>query len=129
MRIVSQLACILTAIVLLGGCGGSSGEVAGMVTMDEQPLAEGEIIFEAEDGNATPEATLIKDGHYRLKVPNGKKIVRISASRPTAIPDPVMGAAARDPAVAKEFNIESTLRYEVKPGKHEGVNFVVQPHP
>ena len=121
-----------TAVVLVGclgfvaGCGVSEAEVSGMVTMDKQPLKEGDIIFEESDKSKTPAAGKIVEGRYMLKVLPGSKIVRITASRPTKKPDPVMGSAAREPMIAKEFNEQSTLRAEIRPGKQDAVDFDVK---
>ena len=101
-------------------------EVSGRVKIDGVPLTEGEIIFEAENQDATPEAAEIAQGQYLIKVAPGKKVVRINASRPTKIPDPVMGSAAREAMIEPEFNLESTLKIEVKPGKQSGVDFEVR---
>jgi hypothetical protein len=100
-----------------------------MVTMDKQPLKEGDIIFEESDKSKTPAAGKIVEGRYMLKVLPGSKIVRITASRPTKKPDPVMGSTAREPMIAKEFNEHSTLRAEIRPGKQDAVDFDVKPMP
>jgi hypothetical protein len=118
------------ALVPLAGCGGSAtSDVSGTVLIDGNPLPEGEIIFEAEDGQTTPAAGPIKDGKYSVKVAPGKKKVRINASRPTKKPDPVMGAAARESMIPPEFNAQTRLTWEVKPGKQENVNFDVKALP
>jgi hypothetical protein len=125
------VSCSLAVILsLIAGCGGASvAEVTGTVTVDGQPLQEGEIIFEAEDGQSTPAGTMIAGGKYLLKVAPGRKKVRINASRPTKIPDPVMGAAARESTIAAEFNVESKLTAQIKPGKQENVDFEVKSIP
>jgi hypothetical protein len=121
------LIAVLLGVISLAGCRGEPlAEVKGTVRLDGQLLAEGEIIFEADEQDATPEATMIVNGEYQLQLPPGKKIVRINASRPTKIPDPVMGAAARESMILPEFNTESTLRVELKAGKQTGVDFEVQ---
>lgn len=117
-------------LAFAGGCGGESpADVSGTVTMDGRPLAEGDIIFEAAEGGKTPAGGPIKDGRYAVKVPPGPKKVRVNASRPPLKPDPVLGAAAREPAVAEEYNVKTTLTYDVKPGTNEGVDFEVKSVP
>jgi hypothetical protein len=123
----------LTAALLAGaalwtmtGCGPRPAEVSGTVLIDGKPLAEGQIIFEATDARATPVAGSIKEGKYAVKVPPGAKKVKITASRPTKKPDPVMGAAARESMIAPEFNDRTTLTADVKAGKQDGVNFEVR---
>lgn len=128
MRFVSL--CLMgIALVVSGGCSSSESEVSGTVMVDGQPLKEGDIIFEDAKGIITPAAGKIVDGKYTLKVLPGQKKVRINASRPTKKPDPVMGAAARESMIAKEFNIETTLTADIKAGKQDGVNFEVKSIP
>ena len=130
---MTRYACpglVAGVLFLFTGCGGESpADVTGTVKVDGQPLAEGEIIFEAADGTTTPGAGPIKDGRYEIKVLPGAKKVRISASRPTRKPDPVMGAAAREQMIAREFNQQTKLTAEVRPGKNEGVDFDVKAIP
>ncbi len=115
----------------LAGCSGGEqpAEVSGTVLMDGKPLPEGEIIFASPDASKTPVGGPIKDGKYAIAVLPGDKIVKIAASRPTKIPDPVMGAAAREALIGVEFNIKSKLTADVKPGKNENVNFEVKSLP
>jgi hypothetical protein len=123
------LAFAIAALITTIGCSGSESEVSGTVLMDNQPLKEGDIIFEDVEGKVTPVAGKIVDGKYSLKVLPGKKKVKISASRPTKKVDPVMGAAAREAMIPVEFNEQTKLTAEVKPGKQDGVNFEVKSLP
>ena len=130
MKMTYATAAVLMATLgLVAGCGVSEAEVSGTVTMDKQPLKEGDIVFEESDKSKTPAAGKIVEGRYTLKVLPGSKIVRITASRPTKKPDPVMGSTAREPMIAKEFNEHSTLRAEIRPGKQDAVDFDVKPMP
>jgi hypothetical protein len=122
-------AVLLAAALGVAGCGGSEAEVSGSVTVDGQPLKDGDIIFEAADGSITPAAGKIVDGTYALKVLPGPKKVRINASRPTKKPDPVMGAAARESMIAAEFNEQTRLTADIKGGRQTGVNFEVKSIP
>jgi hypothetical protein len=120
----------LAGLLFALGCSGSGlAEVSGTVLMDDQPLKEGEIIFEEKDQSKTPAAGKISEGKYKLEVTPGSKIVKILASRPTAKPDPVMGSAAREAALGTEFNEKSTLTYTVTSGRNEGVDFKVKELP
>jgi hypothetical protein len=122
-------AVLMASLGWVAGCGVSEAEVSGTVTMDKQPLKEGDIVFEESDKSKTPAAGKIVEGRYTVKVLPGSKIVRITASRPTKKPDPVMGSAAREPMIAKEFNEHSTLRAEIRPGKQDAVDFDVKSVP
>ena len=130
MKMTYATAAILMATLgLVAGCGVSEAEVSGTVTMDRRPLKEGDIVFEESDNSKTPAAGKIIEGKYTLKVLPGLKTVRITASRPTKIRDSVMGSAAREPMIAKEFNEHSTLRVEIMPGKQDAVDFDVKSVP
>jgi hypothetical protein len=120
---------LLVGVGLCAGCGPTEAEVSGTVLMDDQPLKEGDIIFQEADNTITPSSSKIVDGKYTLRVLPGSKVVRINASRPPLIPDKVMGDAAREPMIAEEFNTRSTLKADVKPGKHQGVDFKVKSIP
>lgn len=119
----------LICVCLITGCGTGDAEVSGLVLMDQQPLAEGEIIFEAIDGTVTPVGGKIENGHYTINVLPGIKKVKISSSRPLSKIDPVMGMAAKENRLGEEYNIKSKIQVDIKPGKNEGVNFDVKELP
>jgi hypothetical protein len=124
------LATILSLLLTpLTGCGDGLAEVSGTVRIDGRSLTEGEIIFEEVDRTKPPEAAKIKDGTYIIRVVPGEKRILINASRPTSIPDPVMGAVARESMIPEEFNIKTKLTYQVDPGRHGGVDFDVTERP
>ncbi|WP_439625893.1 hypothetical protein [Gemmata sp.] len=118
-------ALALGAALLVGsGCSGEKGgEVSGKVTYNDAPVEEGEIVFEAIDGNGSPAAGAITSGYYTVATTPGPKRVRISALKASGKVDPVMGTAPKEPMIPKEYNSESKLTAEVKSGKHQGVNF------
>jgi hypothetical protein len=129
----TRLAALFVGAALLTSAAGCAGDgparVSGAVTVDGKPLPEGEIVFEAVDGSKTPAAGPIKDGKYEVSVLPGAKRVRVNASRPARKPDPVMGAAAREAAVAPEFNERTTLSADIKPGGQTGLDFAVKAAP
>lgn len=131
MKVGYMVAVLLAGLFLVSGCGGqvAEAEVSGTVLIDNLPLKEGFILFEEADKSKTPVEGKIVDGKYTLKVPPGSKIVRINASRPARKIDPVMGAAARESMIPKEFNSESTLKREIKAGQNEGMDFQVKSIP
>jgi hypothetical protein len=131
MKTITHAAAILllTGLGFVAGCGVSEAEVSGAVNVDGKPLKEGDIIFEERDKSKTPAAGKIVEGKYTLRVLPGSKTVRISASRPTKKPDPLLGSAAREPMILPEFNERSTLTKDIKPGKQDGVNFEVKSIP
>ncbi len=131
MRWLNLMVLGFGALFVIGcGSGGETpADVSGTVMMDGQPLKEGDIVFEASDNSKTPGAGKIIDGKYTCKVLPGPKKVRITASRPPRKRDPVLGDAAREQALGPEFNLSTTLTYDVKPGTQEGVDFQVKELP
>ena len=122
----------LVGIVLLcaGGCGAESpADVSGTILVDDKPLPDGEIIFEAADGSKTPAGGTIKDGKYEVKVLPGAKKVKINASRPPKKADPMFGFAPTEMMLGEEFNTKTTLTADIKPGTNEGVDFSVKALP
>lgn len=131
MRILLYALVVIgcVALPLLTGCGDGLAQVSGMVQVDGKPLPEGEIIFEEVDRTKQPAVAKISDGAYTIRVAPGNKRILITASRPTKIPDPVMGAAARESMIADEFNVDTKLTHQVEPGEHTGVDFEVAEKP
>lgn len=74
------LACALLMIV---GCANSvtESEVTGTVTVNEQPVLEGQITFHPASGGGKSASGRIEYGTYRLKVPPGEKRVEIFGQR------------------------------------------------
>ncbi|QDU48860.1 hypothetical protein [Gimesia panareensis] len=116
-----MLAC--TAGVLVGCGGGDAGPttypVTGKVTVDGEPLAEGNIIFRDAEGKAASGAGKIEQGAFSFETVAGKKAVVITANR--EIPGKTVAGGAPDeppvPAVEQylpeEYNEKTTLEAEV----------------
>ena len=67
MRFMGSCLILLGVLTFFTGCGVREGEVSGTVLVDaDQPLHEGEIIFEEADKSKTPGAGSIKDGKYTV---------------------------------------------------------------
>ena len=119
--------CSLLLLISLG-CNSAEtpAEVSGTVLLGSEPLAEGEIIFEAVDKSTAPGAGIIKDGKYTIQVLPGSKKVKIQASKPGTKIDPVMKSAMPESILGPEFNDKTTLKAEIKPGKNEKIDFQVK---
>ena len=119
--------CSLLLLISLG-CNSAEtpAEVSGTVLLGSEPLAEGNIIFEALDKSTAPGAGIIKDGKYTIQVLPGSKKVKIQASKPGTKIDPVMKSAMPESILGPEFNDKTTLKAEIKPGKNEKVDFQVK---
>jgi hypothetical protein len=116
-------------LLLCAGCAAPEAEVSGTVYVDEQPLKEGDILFEEADKSKTPAAGKIVEGKYTVKVLPGAKVVRVTASRPGKIVDAAMGGPSLEQYIAGEFNEKTTLTADIKPGKQEKVDFRVKSIP
>lgn len=123
---LSLLFCLFSFIL---GCGSSDIEVKGKVTIDGAPLAEGEIIFEDVKGLVTPVGSKIKNGEYVVLMLPGAKKVKIQASRPAKKIDPLMGSAAQEARISPEFNTQSKLTADIKPGPQPSLDFQVKELP
>jgi len=126
---MSRLALIIAlaaSFLALAGCGKWSNliEVEGTVTVNGQPLADGDISFFPADPQYGGEGGKIKDGKYRLKARPGKNKVEIRATREVAGKKMPSAAGPDAPADAvfesylpKQYNEETTLEADVGAGK------------
>ena len=114
-----QFSCILLGMIVLAGCstGPRKYKVKGTVTLDGQPLPEGDLIFMPDDKNQHPEPGKITNGRFELMALEGKKHVQISASK--IIPGSKVRGAGGEPVaeeyIPKRYNSPTELTYEVKP--------------
>jgi hypothetical protein len=120
---LTTLACL--ACIALTGCGQSSDldkvVVTGRVTLDGQPIPNGEIRFIPDAGTKGPiSGGPIKDGAYKAEgrggVPIGEHLVEIRAYRPQG--GPQAAATEGGPAeqyLATKYNEHTTLRATIDP--------------
>jgi hypothetical protein len=124
MKTVAYVLMFACTAGMLAGCGGgdtgpTTYPVSGKVTVDGEPLAEGNIIFRDAAGKATSGAGMIEQGAFTFETVPGKKAVVITANR--EIPGKtVAGGAPGEPAVPAveqylpaEYNEKTTLEAEV----------------
>ncbi len=117
------------------GCGGHARDpVHGTVTIDGQPLADGQIVFTPKPGTASPTAgATIKDGSYKVNTTNEKFLgafrVEITASRPTGrqVKGP-RGESSDEMAnyIPARFNTASELSAEVTASGPNQFDFALQ---
>jgi hypothetical protein len=122
---------LVCSVCLVLGCGGGPevGSVSGRVTLDGEPLADARVNFQPIGGsgrnagigsygrtNANGEysLTLIDDSGQGAVVGMHKVMIK-------AVPEPKGGpnddkARSGPDRVPREYNIDSTLTFEVKPG-------------
>ena len=126
-------------VVWLGicvGCDSGLVHVEGTVTLNDQPVDNGVIVFEPADGAGPTDGGKLEQGKYRLTgeagvMPGKKKIVRITATRKTGRKHDasMRGAAQRawvdelEQYIPAVYNDDSTLTCEVVAGKVNEHNF------
>jgi hypothetical protein len=122
-RVLLALVCL--TVVGLHGCrqGPAMAEVAGRVTLDDQPIANGEILFLDGDNQQPPAMGQVVDGQYRLRVPIGSKRIEIRASRKV----PGQGAMGEDYVwesyIPADYNVNSTLKANIESGRVNTFDF------
>ena len=89
MRNVAQLwiGTLLFVVMAVAGCGPDGPRtypIKGTVTFDGQPVEDGQIVLIPSEKGLTPDAGPIKDGKFSFVAREGRKQVRIEATR--AIP-------------------------------------------
>jgi hypothetical protein len=127
-----HLTLTLGLVALATGCGGASGPkapdqypVSGTVTVDGQPLAEGSIVLDPEDGKSIPASGAVKDGAFSFKSPVGNKVVRINAQKLSDQKDEYGGQVSME-TVAEQFNLRSTLKTTVNATENKDLKFEVK---
>jgi hypothetical protein len=115
---------VLGILFLLAGCGKDppkTVEVKGKVLLDGEPMAKGQVAFDAGDGTA-PATLDVREGAFAGKVPVGKKTIRISSSQKVAqkATGPGDEEQSLQNIVLPRYNTDSTETVEVKdPGPNE----------
>jgi hypothetical protein len=107
------LAC--AALLAALGCGGErTYKVAGTVTLEGKPVAQGSIVFESDSGGPGVFSSGIVAGKYELQAKVGKKKVIISAyrTRPGTENEP---QPAIDEYIPARYNTKTELVREVMP--------------
>jgi hypothetical protein len=126
----SRAACAaLLLLVALSGCGSGIARVPikGKVTLDDQPLAKGSILFVPMEGTTgVASGGDIINGEYQLTKDNGAAAgwnrVEITAMKksgekvPNPLGKPGEMVELEVPAIAPRFNSASEMKHEVKPG-------------
>jgi hypothetical protein len=90
------------------GCGSETCKVTGTVTLDGQPVPDGDILFHDFQGAHGPEHAKIKDGRFELRARPGDKRVEIRASREVPEKRTPMGPYFED-YIPKQYNTKSNL--------------------
>ena len=130
MRATFLILLGLTAVAPLAGCGKASDRVlaSGKVTYRGEPVANGEIRFDAIGGTTQPAGASIRDGQYQVVgkggVPVGNHRVSITAFRPnpsaSATPSgagPLGGGGVPIQYLPAKYNTQSELTVTLESGE------------
>lgn len=117
------------ATLLITGCSSEPRlyPVSGAISLDGQPVADGDIMFVSLDGVRGPDPGKIKDGNYALKTTEGKKRVEISASK--IRPGGARGGGGEpvpEEYIPNRYNMESKLNADVQPNNKNRFDFALE---
>jgi hypothetical protein len=122
MTVKRFLLCV--GLIVLAGCSSDAvptATVAGEVTLDNQPLAAGNIQFRPIAGDGPTAGAEIKDGKFTAEVPLAKMRVEITANKVVgqrkaydAPNSPVVDEVVE--LILSRYNSESELTLDVQPG-------------
>ena len=127
----------LVLVCVLCGCwsGNPRGRVAvsGKVTLDGQPLDQGNIVFVPQGDDAVGSGAVIANGEYQIGVlkglPPGKYLVRIFSTGASTIDTMALRGDMPPPGVervAPRYNVQSETIIEVTGGDGDRFDFDVE---
>jgi hypothetical protein len=124
------LAACFTVLLMECGCREAPTvfEVSGSVTLDGQPLPDGEVLFTAADGKSSASGR-IQNGRYQLTAAAGHHKVVINSSVKERNPNPQPPDAPRGDdwyyrnIIPKRYNEESTLTADLQPNNENVSDF------
>lgn len=111
--------CLSAAIALTAsvvGCGADGPpmyDVSGSVSLDGQPLRDGDIVFEPLDQQYGADAGKVIDGKFAFKAKGGKNRVAIRAAKFVPNPRNPDGEPDSVSLVPTKYNDETVLEAEV----------------
>jgi hypothetical protein len=120
----SGIAALVGGLALVvAGCGPAMSTVSGNVTVDGKPLEKGAISYVPADNQGSPVTVDVAGGKYELQILAGKKMVQISAPFLKEKKKRYEGPDAPydeffDESLPAKYNSETTLTFDVQPGKN-----------
>ena len=118
---------VCLTLLCLAGCGSSAPTpviVAGKVTFDGKPVAEGHIVFKSVGGPPSEQSGEIIDGRFNLDVTPGPKRVEIIGNRDVAGTAPSgMRSGPKENFIPARFNTSSTLSADISPTGENTLTF------
>jgi len=131
-----KVACILLlmgSVALPIGCsrqpaGPKTVKVTGPMTLDGEPVVEGNVVFRRLDGDLKSFGGRIQNGKYQITVEPGKMAVEIFASR--EVPGKfTMENAVKEPVVEmyipEQFNTKTKLVADITEEEDQTIPFLL----
>jgi hypothetical protein len=111
---LSWLALCGAALLLVGcGSGPRTYKVVGTVTLDGEPLPDGDIQFLPQDRALSIDGGRVEDGEFEFQAKPGTKKVSIRAARPAPGLKAVNGDPINVDYIPDRYNSKTTLTAEV----------------
>jgi len=121
---IGMLACLWC--VTFAGCNGTGlYKVVGEVTLDGQPVKEGDITFSSDDPHIAPEAGKIVNGHYEIMAKPGVKKVDIRAARLSPTVKNAFGTPMSQNIIPVRYNTATELTADVQASDKNRFDFVL----
>lgn len=125
-RRATSIACLFYLLSAAAGCDSSppTGAINGEVTLDGQPLAQGNIQFTPVAGDTGTGGAEIKDGKFTAIVPVALMRVAINANKVVGKRKSYAAADSPEADVVQElippkYNFQSELKVDVKQGTQD----------
>jgi hypothetical protein len=117
-------AVLALALVGCSDPGPKLYKVTGTVTWKGAPIENGQINVLADDAGTAPATSKIVDGKFELRTTAGVKRIEVFNQKDAGF-NKAMGANAFYNDVSKEYNVETKLRFEVKPSDDNVLDLVL----
>jgi hypothetical protein len=110
------------ACLLVAGCSQEpkTYPVSGTVTLNGEPLKEGDVTFQSTDPAVSADAGKVVDGRFEFRARAGEKRVEIRCSQVVPGRTTPMGGPLRLEIIPPQYNDKSELTVNVSPdGRNE----------
>jgi hypothetical protein len=129
-RLLLVIPVVAVAFVALG-CSPSSQKggypLTGTVTLDGQPIPEGNLDFLVPNQKSGPVASAkIENGTYKAYLKEGTWRVQVNATRESKTIIPPRKKPELESYIPARYNSQSTLTVEVSPGKDNHHDFALK---
>ena len=95
----------VVALVLVTGCGDGKIGVTGSINYEGQVPESGTIAFITDNGAGTTYGEPYTEGQYKVRLPEGEYLVRITGKRMIPLDTPLPGALGGPPITHRDEKI------------------------